>query len=256
MIHHSQTRYKLYMAGKTNAVLLPTKQPNIAIPFTRWDYCQHLLVWPSSPSSSRSSLTGWRRAMLLLDEGPPKVMSLYQPPRNHHLPTHQNKVTRLGGSAVPSTFRDLPHYPALVCCSKGRPPCPLACWTRSSLKLPLKAMTWPHWAFFSLRYFVVHFLLLTLASFCSLVHCSFPQPGGLNLRWEECQGKNLCILVRTMLVQAFFQFRFSCTQFILWLDRLSCKEWWTNCSIQIIVIIVKNIAEKIKLLMYIVKYYT
>ena len=42
-----------------------------------------------------------------------------------------------------------------------------------------------------------------------------------------------------------FKFQFiSCVLLVLWLDRLNCKEWWRNDSIQIFVVIVKNYSRK------------
>ena len=81
------------------------------------------------------------------------------------------------------------------------------------------------------------------------------------------RGKIMCFsfgqifsILRLHSSNLFYRFRPSfCVLFVLWLDRLSGKEWWTSCSIQIVVIqifviIVKVITRKSELLIYITNY--
>ena len=75
--------------------------------------------------------------------------------------------------------------------------------------------------------FVVVFPSFALVTFYSLVYRSFPGPGGLDFRWEECKGENYVFKFLTIFsilwlcsLNIFHRFRPSfCVLFVLWLDQ-------------------------------------
>ena len=60
-------------------------------------------------------------------------------------------------------------------------------------------------------------------------------PHLINVSWKIHVRSVISGLISIRVLVFKFQF-ILCFLFVLWLERLSCKEWWTSCSIQIVAI--------------------
>ena len=160
----------------------------------RRDYRRPLPAWLFNISFRKSCLIGWRRDTPL-------------PPLLYYGQRAPKRYASLQTSLTSSTFRasELPYrtwrtLSALHSPRYAPPPNhgrslkrPSALLAGSSSKVWLKNLT--SRLYLGLHeHFFFHTIFCCCASvfsarysfFCSLVHRSFPRPGGLDLRWEEC----------------------------------------------------------------------
>ena len=121
----------------------------------------------------------------IVDQGPSKGPSFRRPPAPNPFSRAPHPHKELGRPALPSTYAALSGNPTLVNLPESCTTCPLARWARSRLTASLYGHNLA-----SRNVFYIDFRpcisVFAIVTFCSLVHRSFPRPGGLDLRWEEC----------------------------------------------------------------------